>query len=279
MTNQTPNINEGRRSFECNWRSELGVYLMFGVWCLVFLPRAMLNLRPTQQSRPPPPRAVMDHRARDRCSVGGLWWVQVIRSRHYVEDQRNQSYRTVRVPAPRGKILDRNGIALAENKPSYNVSLYLEDRGWREAVRQEYKLAESAARKSAITTRKPNSFEKVPFVVWLQTHAHAIAANHRSGTGKASYDARYRVTSTIVWQLSVLLDQPLTVDEAKFHKHYRQSLALPLPIYPNLDPKQVAALARSADWRCPASRWIFRRCAFTRGLPTRHNHRLSDSHR
>src|SRR6185436_17264557 len=93
--------------------------------------------------------------------LAGLWWVQVIRSRHYVEDQRNQSYRTVRVPAPRGKILDRNGIALAENKPSYNVSLYLEDRGWREAVRQEYKLAESAARKTAITTRKPNPFEKV----------------------------------------------------------------------------------------------------------------------
>ena len=58
----------------------------------------------------------------------GLWWVQVVRSRHYVEDQRNQSYRTVRVPAPRGKILDRNGVALAENRAAYSISLYLEDR-------------------------------------------------------------------------------------------------------------------------------------------------------
>ena len=27
----------------------------------------------------------------------------------------------------RGRILDRNGVALAENRPTYNVSLYLEE--------------------------------------------------------------------------------------------------------------------------------------------------------
>ena len=38
-----------------------------------------------------------------------------------------QSFRTVRIPAVRGRILDRNGMALAENRPTYNVSLYLEE--------------------------------------------------------------------------------------------------------------------------------------------------------
>ena len=32
-----------------------------------------------------------------------------------------------RIPAVRGKILDRNGTALAENRPTYNVSLYLDE--------------------------------------------------------------------------------------------------------------------------------------------------------
>src|SRR5688572_26661958 len=95
--------------------------------------------------------------------LAGLWWVQVVRSRHYVENQRNQSYRTVRVPAPRGKILDRNGTVLAQNRPNYSVSLYLEDRAWRQNVQQTYKAFESAARTSLIVKRPPSSMEKFFF--------------------------------------------------------------------------------------------------------------------
>jgi hypothetical protein len=40
--------------------------------------------------------------------LAGLWWVQIISYRHYSENQKAQSFRTVRVPAVRGKILDRN---------------------------------------------------------------------------------------------------------------------------------------------------------------------------
>ena len=59
--------------------------------------------------------------------LAALWWVQVVSARSYQENLETQSFRTVRIPAVRGKILDRNGIALAENRPSYNVSLYLEE--------------------------------------------------------------------------------------------------------------------------------------------------------
>src|ERR1700722_3792717 len=57
----------------------------------------------------------------------GLWWVQLVSSRHFQEKLETQSVRTVRIPAVRGKILDREGRPLAENRPSYNVDLYLEE--------------------------------------------------------------------------------------------------------------------------------------------------------
>src|SRR5438046_2707342 len=59
--------------------------------------------------------------------VAGLWWVQIVSSREYQANLEMQSFRTVRIPAVRGKILDRNGKVLAENRPTYNVSLYPEE--------------------------------------------------------------------------------------------------------------------------------------------------------
>src|ERR1035438_6084182 len=59
--------------------------------------------------------------------LAGLWWVQVVSARDYQANLETQSFRTVRIPAVRGKILDRNGVALAESRPTYNVSLYLEE--------------------------------------------------------------------------------------------------------------------------------------------------------
>src|SRR6266542_143102 len=59
--------------------------------------------------------------------LAGLWWVQIVSARDYQAHLETQSFRTVRIPAVRGKILDRNGIVLAENRAAYNVSLYLEE--------------------------------------------------------------------------------------------------------------------------------------------------------
>ncbi len=59
--------------------------------------------------------------------LAGLWWVQVVSSRKYQSHLETQAYRTIRVPAVRGKILDREGRVLAENRASYNLSLYLDD--------------------------------------------------------------------------------------------------------------------------------------------------------
>ncbi len=52
-----------------------------------------------------------------------------------------QSYRSVRLPAVRGRILDRQGVILAESRPSYNVNLYLEE--LRPAFQEQYQLLKS----------------------------------------------------------------------------------------------------------------------------------------
>jgi cell division protein FtsI/penicillin-binding protein 2 len=57
----------------------------------------------------------------------GLWWVQIVSARDYQANLQTQSYRTVRIPAARGKILDRHGTPLAENRPTYTLNLYLEE--------------------------------------------------------------------------------------------------------------------------------------------------------
>ncbi|HTD66837.1 MAG TPA: penicillin-binding transpeptidase domain-containing protein [Candidatus Limnocylindria bacterium] len=186
------------------------------------------------------------------CATGivvlltGLWWVQVVRSRHFVEDQRTQSYRTVRVPAPRGKIFDRNGVVLAENRPTYNVSLFLEDPRWRRAVQQHYIQARDQARRAGATNRPASALEKVASWFGYEPSLVQLRKLPRAEVTVLERQARYSVTSNIVWQLSVALDQPLTIDEAKFHQHYHQSLALPLPIVSDLNPFQVARLQERA---------------------------------
>ena len=79
--------------------------------------------------------------------LAGLWWVQVVSARDYEANLEAQSYRTVRIPAVRGRILDRNGVALAQNQPSYNVSLYLEEL---------HKLFDSAYTEKASRTAMPD---------------------------------------------------------------------------------------------------------------------------
>ena len=52
--------------------------------------------------------------------------VQVFRGAHYDQRQDAQSLRRIRIPSTRGEILDRNGVVLANNRPSYDIVIYLE---------------------------------------------------------------------------------------------------------------------------------------------------------
>src|SRR5882672_8473998 len=57
----------------------------------------------------------------------GLARIQVLSHDRYEQTLLTQSYKTVRVPALRGKILDRNGKILADNMSRFRVDLYLEE--------------------------------------------------------------------------------------------------------------------------------------------------------
>jgi penicillin-binding protein 2 len=153
--------------------------------------------------------------------VAGVWWLQVVRSRHYVEGERNQSYRTVRVPAPRGKILDRNGVPLAENRPAFNVSLYLEDRALRDAFQAEYKKRRAEIQKAATGTK------------------HKVTSAELKALARSS---RYFVVSNLVAEVGGHLDEPLLLNEKNFHQHYEQRLALPMPLRSSLTSTQIARL-------------------------------------
>ena len=55
-----------------------------------------------------------------------LWRVQVTHGGHYDNKQEAQSLRRIRIPAARGEIVDRNGVVLANNRPSYDIAIYLD---------------------------------------------------------------------------------------------------------------------------------------------------------
>ena len=53
--------------------------------------------------------------------------VQVKRFSVLSRDQLRQSVRRVQVPGPRGRIFDRNGVCLADNRASYCIAYYVEE--------------------------------------------------------------------------------------------------------------------------------------------------------
>ncbi len=59
--------------------------------------------------------------------VVSLWGIQVAHGSEYEQDLRRQSIRRVRLPGGRGRILDRNGVCLADNRSSYCIAIYLEE--------------------------------------------------------------------------------------------------------------------------------------------------------
>ncbi|MEW6304412.1 MAG: penicillin-binding protein 2 [Verrucomicrobiota bacterium] len=147
--------------------------------------------------------------------IAGLWYVQIVSYQRYEESLRTQSLRTVRLPGVRGKILDRNGNVLAENRPGYNVNVYLEE--LRPYFQSEYLEAKKRLKAKTLA--------------------------ERTTAGKV---ARYTVVSNLVYSVGGVVRVPLTLQDTNFHKHFNERIWLPLPVMQNLAPEQVARFAESA---------------------------------
>jgi penicillin-binding protein 2 len=148
--------------------------------------------------------------------VAGLWHVQVVSARKYRENLRNQSFRSVRVPAIRGKILDRHGRVLVENAARFGINLYLEE--------------------------LPPLFEHE----YTNTVRRAYLASHpetritRPVRALLQQEARYRVVSNLVAQIGATLEHPARVTPEGLRRHYERRLFVPFPVANSLSPQQMA---------------------------------------
>jgi len=126
--------------------------------------------------------------------LAALWHVQVAHGGDYDNKQENQSLRRIRVPAARGEIVDRNGVILANNRPSYDVAIYLDQ------------LGRVSKRTSVL-----------------------------------------RVAQASLGAMSTALGMPLTITDKDVLTHYETRGPLPLPVWRDLRPEQVAAFEERAS--------------------------------
>ena len=165
----------------------------------------------------------------------GLWWVQVVSAREFQLHLETQSYRTIRLPAVRGKILDREGRVLAENQPRYNLSLYLDD--MRTAFDKAYGESLKAAR--ALQKQRIAAAEKKLDRSLTKAERKTFAFKPEE-LQQMRVAARLRVASDVVAKVSEKIGEPITLDAKKFERAYETRLALPYPILPNLNETQIA---------------------------------------
>jgi penicillin-binding protein 2 len=172
--------------------------------------------------------------------LGGLWWTQIVSTRDYQANLEMQSFRTVRIPAVRGKILDRNGKVLAENLPNYSISLYLEELSkafdathFKAVAAAKAQLKQQQEAEEKRLGRKLNKEEKKRFV---------LSSAERT---RLRQQARQDVAAGVLAELSrrIQLPQPLSLDATNFERHYRERLALPYTVIKNVTPTQIALFA------------------------------------
>jgi penicillin-binding protein 2 len=167
--------------------------------------------------------------------MAGLWWVQIVSTRDYQAHLETQSFRTVRIPAVRGKILDRNGTVLAENRAGYNVSLYLEE------LRKSFDAAasEKISRARAEYKRQLDGEEKRLRRKLTKEERKSFLLNAKQ-LEQLRKQARYEVATKVVAQVSERLQQPLFLNPTNFERHFKETLALPFAIATNITDLQIA---------------------------------------
>lgn len=180
--------------------------------------------------------------------LAGLWYLQVVQADHYRERMRNQTFRTVRVPAVRGKMLDRHGQVLADNRPSYQLNLYIEE--LRPQFVAEYwrlraiLVAERLAQRSAASPAKPAGVLD-GLLDRFRSRRPTIRPG-RDDIQQLNTRARYHVVSNTVARVAALLGTPLEIQQKDYVRHHYQWPYRPLPILENLTPFQVARFLEQA---------------------------------
>ncbi len=179
--------------------------------------------------------------------VAGLWEVQVLSGQKYRQRQETQSFRTVRVPAIRGRILDRNRVPLADNQPRYRLDVYLDE------LVPQFGEAERQLRRQLLAAR--GAVVQPESSLWQRFAAKFSRQKRKPGVTPGERDllkrqARYQVVSNIVVQINSRLGIQVVKTEEELFQHWRQKRALPFPVLDHLTPAQIAILTEQA-WSIP----------------------------
>jgi len=172
--------------------------------------------------------------------LAGLWWVQVVSAREFQSHLETQAYRTIRIPAIRGKILDREGRVLADNRPRYNLSIDMDDlspaaasaynnllAAARRVVKHNIALAEQRKGGKLSRTELKQFQLKEEYIDQLRAAARIQAGNQ------------------LYAQLSERVGEPLQFNPDEFNKHYLKKRALPYPALKDLSEINVARFEES----------------------------------
>jgi penicillin-binding protein 2 len=150
--------------------------------------------------------------------LGGLAWRQIFLSSTYAKDEREQSMRRILEPGPRGRILDREGRVLVENRPNYSVVLYVDE------LRDEFRTEYYRLRKQ-----------------WLAQHGDdTTEVRPTYDSNKLLNQARVNVVLRYLNQANTLLNRTQTLDATALQRHIDENLLLPYRLIENLTAEEYA---------------------------------------
>jgi len=132
-----------------------------------------------------------------------LWRLQISKVSQFTARQKIQSVRRIRLPGIRGKIYDRNGLCLADNRPSYSIALFPEEiRGGGHFSDRAIEVMQNIAQITGLTpSLQRKNFEKhidwyrpLPLVLWRDVGPKVMARFAEQGDAIPGVDLYVQAT-------------------------------------------------------------------------------------
>lgn len=173
--------------------------------------------------------------------AGSIWRLQVRRGPQFESRVEIQSLRRVRLPGMRGKIYDRNGLCLADNRPVYSIALFMEDirraGPWSRTIDQAMDVIGqvSAATGLAPDLTRDDVWRHIrlrlplPLVLWRDVSPVAIARLAEQGMGIPGVDVYTETARTYPYgaYTAHLVGYTGRADPDRFESEERFSYYLP----------------------------------------------------
>jgi len=155
--------------------------------------------------------------------VTGMAYRQLFRSGLYSERERLQNQRRVVVPGPRGRIIDRDGNVLVDNRARFSVVLNLAE--LRAEFRAEYKT--------------------------VKANYSKLAAGERPDADQLTRIARASVAQRYLDKINFILNRHEAVRTDDLNRHVNQTLLLPYVLLDDLAPEEYARLIERLPVKSP----------------------------